>query len=129
MSTINNVRFPHRCTIYEVSDVTPFSDGVKRVVWSGRCRKEVKSFGVREDVPKVSYLVNLGALIGGDLPGDADAAYAAKTGKEVGAKVNGILNGMLIDVEDCQGEITGKTIVDSYAGNLGTSVWFSDSKT
>ena len=44
-------------------------------------------------------------------------------------ETNGILNGMLIDVEDCQGGITGKTIVDAYAGNLGTSVWFSDSKT
>lgn len=129
MAHIVNTRFPHRCTIYEVSGVTPFSDGVKTVIWSGRCRKEDKTFGVRENVPKSSYRVQLGALIGGDLPGDATAAYSADKGTEVGAAVQGIKSGLLIDVEDCQDSYVGKTITDAYCGRLGTSVYFGDSKT
>lgn len=126
---MNNVRFPHRCTIYEVTGVTPFSDGEKRVVWSGRCRKENRTYGVREDVPKTNYRVQLGAVVGGELSGDADAAYGARSGMEVGAKVAGIKAGMLIDVEDLQGVFVGKTITDAYCGNLGTSVFFGESKT
>ena len=34
------VRFPHRCVIYTITDVTPFSEGTRVVVWEGRCRKE-----------------------------------------------------------------------------------------
>lgn len=127
--SMNNVRFPHRCTIYEVTGVTPFSDGEKRVVWSGRCRKENRTYGVREDVPKTNYRVQLGAVVGGKLSGDADAAYGDRSGMEVGAKVAGIKAGMLIDVEDAQGVFVGKTITDAYCGNLGTSVFFGESKT
>jgi len=129
MATINNIRFPHRCTIYEISGVTPFSDGEKRVVWNGRCRKEIRSFGVREDVPRTGYRVQLGCLIGGDLSGDVDAAYVGNRGSEIGAKVPGIKPGMLIDVEDAQDTYTGYTIRDAICGRLGTSVYFEDSKT
>lgn len=129
MPTVNNIRFPHRCTIYETSGVTPFSEGVKTVVWSGRCRKENRTYGVREDVPKTSYRVQLGAVVGGDLPGDRDAAYGDRSGMEVGARVQGIRAGMLIDVTDCQDSFTGKTVSDAYCGNLGTSVFFGESKT
>ena len=129
MAVIKNTRFPHRCTIYEVSGVTPFSDGEKTVRWSGRCRKEDRTFGVRENVPKSSYRVQLGSLIGGSLPGDATPAYIANRGTEVGAAVKGIKAGLLIDVEDCQDTFVGMTITDAYCGNLGTSVYFGDSKT
>lgn len=129
MTEIQNIRFPHRCTIYEISGVTPFSDGEKHVVWSGRCRKEAKTFGVREEVPKSNYRVQLGSLIGGDLSGDASAAYRDIQGKEVGAKVEGIKAGMLIDVDDCQDTYVGKTITDAFCGRLGTTVYFGDYKT
>ena len=129
MPAINNIRFPHRCTIYEVSEATPFKVGEKRVIWTGRCRKENRTFGVREDVPKTGNRIQLGALIGGNLPGDADAAYGDRSGMEVGARVQGIKAGMLMDVEDSQDTYVGKTISDAYCGNLGTSVYFEDNKT
>lgn len=129
MAQIRNTRFPHRCTIYEVTGVTPFSDGEKRIVWTGRCRKEDKTFGVNDGVPKTSYRVHLGALIGGDLAGDADAAYRDQRGREVGARVEGLKAGLLIDVTDAQGEFTGRTITDAYCGTMGTSVYFGDAKT
>lgn len=129
MAIIKNTRFPHRCTIYSISGVTPFSDGVKTVLWEGRCRKEDKTFGTRENVPKTNYRVQLGAMIGGELSGDATAAYKDQRGREVGAKVEGIKAGMLIDVQDLQGEFKGFTVTDAICGQLGTTVYFGDAKT
>lgn len=129
MADIRNIRFPHRCTIYETVGATPFKDGEKLVVWTGRCRNEDRTFSVRDDVPKTSYMVQLGALIGGDLPGDADAAYQDDSGKEVGAKVMGLRPGLIIDVEDAQCSLLGNTITEIYCGQLGTSVYFGDPKT
>ena len=125
-------RFPHRCVIYGMSDPTPFSDGERVVLWEGRCRKEsntsIRTFKGSDSVLKSDYRVQLGALVGGDLPGDADAAHDGKQGEECGAVVSGIKAGMYIDVTDRQGSFEGLTISDAYAGELGTSVYFDNPK-
>ena len=125
-------RFPHRCTIYTMGEVTPFSDGEKQVIWEGRCRKEsntsIRTFKGTDSVIKADYRINLGALVGGNLSGDANAAYDGKTGRECGAVVSGIMAGMLIDVTDRQGTFEGLMISDAYAGELGTSVYCDNPK-
>lgn len=128
----NFTRFPHRCVIYFVKDPTPFSEGGKVILWEGRCRKEsntsIRTFKGSDSVIKSDYRVQLGALVGGELPGDADAAYDGKQGEECGAVVEGIKAGMFIDVEDKQGLFEAMTISDAYAGELGTSVYFDNPK-
>ena len=125
-------RFPHRCTIYSLSDVTPFSEGSRVVLWSGRCRKEsntsVRTFKGADSVIKADYRVQLGALVGGGLSGDSDAAYDGRDGEECGAVVRGVVAGLLIDVEDRQGKFVGLTISDAYAGELGTTVYCDNPK-
>lgn len=125
-------RFPHRCEIYSVSDVTPFSEGSRVVLWSGRCRKEsntsVRTFKGADSVIKADYRVQLGALVGGDLLGDYDAAYDGRRGEECGAVVRGVVAGLLMDVEDRQGKFVGLTISDAYAGELGTTVYCDNPK-
>ena len=125
-------RFPHRCTIYTMGEVTPFSDGEKQVIWEGRCRKEsntsIRTFRGTDSVIKADYRVNLGALVGGNLSGDANAAYDGKAGEECGAVVSGIMAGMFIDVTDRQGTFEGLMISDAYAGELGTSVYCDNPK-
>lgn len=125
-------RFPHRCTVYHKGEVTPFSEGERVVVWEGRCRKEsntsVRTFKGSDSVLKTDYRVQLGALVGGCLAGDADAAYDGRAGEEVGAIVEGIKAGMLIDIEDLQGNFEELTISDAYAGQLGTTVYCDNPK-
>lgn len=120
------VRFPHRCTIYTMTGVTPFSSGERTVIWEGRCRKEsntsIRTFKGTDSVLKSDYRVQLGALVGGELSGDTNAAYDGRTGEECGAIVEGIMAGMLIDVEDKQGEFEGLSISDAYASCLGTTL-------
>ena len=126
------IRFPHRCVIYSIGEVTPFSEGERIVLWEGRCRKEsntpVRTFKGSDSVLKTDYRVQLGALVGGELPGDDDAAYDGVDCAECGAIVLGIRAGMLIDVEDRQGLFAGLTISDAYAGDLGTSVYCDNPK-
>ena len=111
---------------------SPFSDGEKSVLWEGRCRKEsntsIRTFKGSDSVIKSDYRVQLGALVGGELSGDADAAYDGKQGEECGAVVHGIKAGMFIDVTDAQGTFKGLTISDAYAGQLGTSVYCDNPK-
>lgn len=125
-------RFPHRCTVYTKGDVTPFSEGERVVIWEGRCRKEgntsIRTFKGTDSVLKSDYRVQLGALAGGCLSGDADAAYDGRVGEECGAIVNGIKAGMLIDIEDLQGDFEELTISDAYAGQLGTTVYCDNPK-
>lgn len=125
-------RFPHRCVIYTMNDATPFDDGERSVIWEGRCRKEsntsVRTFKGSESVLKSDYRVQLGALVGGDLAGDANAAYDGRLDEECGAVVGGIVAGMLIDVEDMQGLFSGLTISDAYASKLGTTVYCDNPK-
>lgn len=125
-------RFPHRCTIYTMGEVTPFSEGEKQIVWEGRCRKEsntsIRTFKGTDSVLKSDYRIQLGALAGGDLAGDTNAAYDSRQGEEVGAVVGGIKAGMLIDVTDRQGTFEGLTISDAEAGELGTSVYCDNPK-
>ena len=101
-------RFPHTCKIYSVSDVTPFSEGDSSCLWCGICRKEMLSSSHGgEYVIKSDYRVQLGKM---------------ENGKEVGAVVPGIVAGMFVRVSDLQG--THELVVkDSYAGQLGTSVF------
>ena len=126
------VRFPHRCTIYTMGTVTPFSSGEKTIVWDGRCRKEsnasIRTFKGAESVLKTDYRVQLGAIVGGELPGDAFAAYDGRPGEECGAIVPGIKSGMFIDIDDKQGSFVGLTISDADAGTLGTSVYCDNPK-
>lgn len=128
----NFVRFPHRCVIYTRSDVTPFSDGEKVVLWEGRCRKEsntsIRTFHGTESVIKADYRVQLGALVGGSLSGDSDYAPDGVDGAECGALVHGIKAGMFIDIDDKQGTFESLWISDAYAGNLGTSVYCDNPK-
>lgn len=126
-------RFPHHCVIYTFTDVTPISDGVKKILWEGRCRKEsntsIRSFVGNDSVMKSDYRVQLGAIVGGDLQGDRDAAYDGRPGEECGAVVVGLKSGMLIDVEDNCGEMKELSVTDVYSGNLGTSVYCNIQKT
>lgn len=126
------VRFPHRCVIYTITDVTPFSEGTRVVVWEGRCRKEsntsVRTFKGADGVYKSDYRVQLGSLKGGSLPGDANAAYDGVEGKECGAVVSGIVAGLLMDVVDPQGNTEGLMVSEAYTGNLGTTVYCNTPK-
>lgn len=125
-------RFPYRCTIYQMTDPTPLSDGEKNVVWIGRCRKEsntsVRTFKGTDNVLKGDYRVQLGALVGGELSGDADAEPNGKSGEECGALVGGLNAKMLIDVKDRCGIFT-LNINDVYAGELGTTLYCDLAKT
>ena len=61
--------------------------------------------------------------------GDECAAFDSnRFGDEVGAIVEGIKAGMLIDIEDKQGLFEGLQISDAYAGNLGTTVYCENPK-
>jgi len=128
----NHIRFPHRCEIYSIGEVTPFSEGERVTIWEGRCRKEsntsVREFYGQDHVLKSDYRVQLGCLVGGNLKGDADAAHDGRSGEECGAVVRGIRSGMFIDVTDLTGEIIGLRISDCYAGELGTTVYCSTPK-
>lgn len=128
----NFTRFPHTCEIYYMDGADPFTDGSRVVVWSGRCRKEsntsIRTFKGAESVIKCDYRVQLGALVGGDLSGDVDAAPDGRYNEECGAIVAGIKSGMLMDVTDRQDTYIGLTISDAYATELGTSVYVDDPK-
>jgi len=130
-------RFPHRCSIYTMTEPTGFETeeqiaALKKVVWEGRCRKEsntsIRTFKGSENVLKGDYRIQLGALVGGNLLGDKDAAPDGQQGKECGAVVGGIIAGMFIDVTDRNGSFT-LSINDAYAGNLGTSLYCDEYKT
>lgn len=121
-------RFPHRCTIYTMVNPTPFGDGEKVVVWEGICRKEsntsIRTYKTTDSVLKDDYRVQLGCRVG-----DECAAFDSnRFGDEVGAIVEGIKAGMLIDIEDKQGLFEGLQISDAYAGNLGTTVYCENPK-
>lgn len=121
-------RFPHRCTIYSISEPTPFSEGGKVIHWEGICRKEsntsVRTFRSTDSVLKSDYRIQLGCKVG-----DTDAAPdSSRFSDEVGAIVGGIRAGMFIDVEDLSGTFEGLTISDAYAGNLGTTIYCDNPK-
>lgn len=133
----NFPRFPHRCIIYMMTEPTGFENeeqiaNLKKVVWEGRCRKEsntsIRTFKGSENVLKGDYRVQLGALVGGELPGDAYAEPNGRPGEECGAIVGGLKAGMLIDVEDRNGSYT-LNLNDPYAGNLGTTLYCDEYKT
>ena len=130
-------RFPHRCTIYSMGTPTGFESEediakLKNVVWEGRCRKEsntsIRTFKGTENVLKGDYRVQLGALVGGELQGDKDAAPDGRAGEECGALVSGLMAGLFIDVTDRCGTFT-LSMNDAYAGNLGTTLYCDEYKT
>ena len=133
----NFPRFPHRCVIYSMQEPTGFETeeeiaALKDVVWEGRCRKEsntsIRTFKGTENVLKGDYRVQLGALVGGELPGDADAEPNGRNGEECGAVVYGLKAGMLIEVDDRNGHFV-LNLNDPYAGNLGTTLYCDEYKT
>ena len=151
-------RFPHRCIIYTMQNPTGFESeeelkALKKVIWKGRCRKEsntsIRTFKGTENVLKGDYRVQLGALVGGNLAGDANAAPDGRTGEECGAIVCDVKAGMFIDFYD-RNNIAGfgtssddsssseeeeptptctLNLNDSYAGNLGTTLYCDEYKT
>jgi hypothetical protein len=132
---------------------------LKKVIWEGRCRKEsntsIRTFKGQENVLKGDYRVQLGALVGGNLAGDADAAPDGRTGEECGAIVCKVKAGMFIDFFDrdnIEGFGTSSesssssddsssssdegltpsctlNLNDCYAGNLGTTLYCDEYKT
>lgn len=121
-------RFPHHCKIYTTSDSTPFQDGDEVVVWEGICRKEsntsVRTFKGADSVIKCDYRIQLGCKYD-----DPEASQDKPSfSDEVGAIVEGIKAGMLVDVTDKQGEFIGLTISDAYCGNLGTTIYCDNPK-
>lgn len=130
-------RFPHRCVIYVMNEPTGFETdeevaALRSVVWEGRCRKEsntsIRTFKGTENVIKGDYRVQLGAVAGGELAGDMDAAYDGKEGEECGAVVGGLVSGMFIEVTDLGGTRT-LNVNDVYVGNLGTTLYCDEYKT
>jgi len=133
----NFPRFPHRCVIYSMQEPTGFETeeeiaALKDVVWEGRCRKEsntsIRTFKGQEYVVKGDYRVQLGALVGGELSGDADAEPNGRNGEECGAIVTVIKAGMFVDVTDRTDTFT-LSLNDIYAGNLGTTLYCDQYKT
>lgn len=132
------LRFPHRCTIYSMGTPTGFESedeiaALKDVVWEGRCRKEsntsIRTFKGTEHVLKGDYRVNLGAVVGGELAGDVNAAPDGRSGEECGAVVLGLKAGMFVDVYN--GDVFQCTLNlnNAYAGNLGTTLYCDEYKT
>lgn len=107
MAKVNNIRHPHVCKVYRMTEATNFSKGKMEVLYEGPCRKEgstnLRTFKAN-NVLKSDYLVSIPGVVGGILPGD------------------------YIDVTDRQGTFTKCLITDSYAGNLGTNVYFNHPK-
>lgn len=107
MSKISNPRHSHKCRIYRRLGATNFSKGEEKVLYEGICRKEgsttLRTFKTN-NVLKSDYMLSLPGI------------------------VEGILSGDLIDVVDRQGEYKGCMVTDSYAGNLGTTVYFNQPK-
>ena len=110
---VNNPRHPHKCTVYRIIGEDSFSDGKKMILYEGICRKEgstnLRTFRwpptfKTNNVIKSDYLLSLPGI------------------------VEGILAGDLIDVTDRQGTFTQCMVTDSYAGNLGTTVYFNLAK-
>ena len=133
----NFIRFPHRCTIYSMQNPTGFESeeevaALKTVIWEGRCRKEsntsIRTFKGSENVLKGDYRVQLGALVGGELAGDKDAASDGRSGEECGAVVSGLMAGLFVEVTDKCGTFT-LSLNDTYAGNLGTTLYCDEYKT
>lgn len=133
----NFPRFPHRCVIYSMEEPTGFEtdeeiEALKKVVWEGRCRKEsntsIRTFKGQEYVVKGDYRVQLGALVGGELSGDADAEPNGRKGEECGAIVTVAKTGMFVDVTDRADTFT-LSLNDVYAGNLGTTLYCDQYKT
>ena len=115
-----------------MGEITPFSEGERVTLWSGRCRQEsntnLRTFYGQDFVLKSDYRVQLGSIVGGDLPGDANPAPDGRYGEECGAIVVGIKSGMFIDVTDLNGDTTVLRISEAYVGNLGTTVYCDTSK-
>ncbi len=102
---MSNPRYPHTCKVYRLTDESPFGDtGTETVLYEGECRKEgntsLRTFKT-DGVVKGDYRMSIPGTVGGILSGD------------------------LVDVTDRQGTFRGCMVTDSYAGNLGTTIYFN----
>lgn len=107
--SVSNPRFPHKCIVYRET-CSPFNDDVERTYLYGseeewcECRKESstsKRTFKTDNVIRSDYRLSL--------PG----------------QVKGIHGGDLIDVTDLQGTYERCEVTDTFATNLGTSVFFN----
>lgn len=100
----DNPRHPHTCKIYRMEGETSFKDGTEKILYEGACRKygntSIRTLSSK-NVVKGDYALSV--------PGT----------------VSGIRAGDLIDVKDRQGAFSRCLVTDSYAGNLGTTVYFN----
>lgn len=101
-------RFPHTCIVYEVSEETPFGDGITKIIYQGECHmygsSTLRTFK-QSGVIKGEYAVDIPKL------------------------VKGVNSGCLIDVTDYNGEFVGCVITNSmpvvYGKHEGTSIYFN----
>lgn len=98
-----NPRFPHRCEIYRTVGATPFSEGVRETIYDGPCR---------------AYKRNRARVVNG--------AFRADLNLSIPSVVRAIAGDAIV-VNDRVGTTFG-TVSDCYAGNLGTTIYWSDVK-
>lgn len=104
MAKIVNDRFPHNCTIYRMTGVTPFDDGIKTIVYDGRCRKDLVNASFRKVIESKYQL---------SIPGT----------------LSGINKGDSVDIQDANGTYISYIVMDSNPGNLGTTVYIDSTST
>lgn len=96
-----NPRFPHSCRIYRVEGESAFSDGKETVLYEGECRKYGEASRSAEDVANGLFRMSIPGTVGGIIAGD------------------------MLDVTDRGATYNRCLIVDYYAGNLGTTIYFN----
>lgn len=101
---VENPRWPHTCKVYRMRGASNFSKGEQEIIYEGPCRKygntSIRTFTGNDGVQRADYALSI--------PG----------------QIRGISTGVLIDVEDLVGTISGAIATDSYPTNLGTTVYF-----
>ena len=101
---VENPWWPHTCKVYRMRGVSNFSKGEQEIIYEGPCRKygntSIRTFTGNDGVQRADYALSI--------PG----------------QIRGISTGVLIDVEDLVGTISGAIATDSYPTNLGTTVYF-----
>lgn len=111
MVKVNNIRFPHKCTIYKLTGGDEWTEGKKEVVYSGECRL------YNNDSIRTFYRnTNRGRLSYGDY-----AVNIPATGLRIEV-------GMFLDATTNTGYFNETPILDVYAGNLGTTIYISNVK-
>jgi len=101
-------RFPHTCTVYGVTEETPFGEGVTHIFYQGQCHmygsSTLRTFK-QSWVIKGEYAIDIPKL------------------------VKGVNSGDLIDVTDYNGTFTACVVTKSmpvvYGKHEGTTIYFN----